>query len=75
MEEIKLSRNQNNAYHTELCFVFYSRKSTSNYTMGQKGTWKRKSKFLSKGRKGQWVLQQEDQSSYISSQWKSNETW
>lgn len=52
MEEIKLSRNQNNACHTELCSVFYSRKSTSNYTMGQKGTWKRKSKLFKQGKEG-----------------------
>lgn len=52
MEEIKLSRNQDNVYHTELCSVFFSRKSTSKYMMGQKGTWKRKNKFFKQGKEG-----------------------
>lgn len=52
MEEIKLSGNQNNACHTELCSIFYGRKSASNYIMGQKGTWKGKRTFFKQGKEG-----------------------
>lgn len=73
MEEIKLSRNQKNSYHTELCSVSAVGSQHQTTPWDRRARGKERAIFLSKGRKGQWVLQQEDQFFYILSQWKSNQ--